>query len=79
MISRNRWKEALGGPVPAEGPEDDGGVAEEMLFERDLPPDHYIVHRLKMAVCEARQQAKMLRRRCRRSPKGTRAARHLET
>ena len=49
---------------------------EEILLPGDLPPDHYIMHRPKMANCEACQQAKMFHRRCRRSQGETRAVRH---
>ena len=66
-----------GGPAPAkaesEEPKQD---QDELLLEGDLPPDHYLTHRPKMARCEACQEAKMYHRQCRRSLGENRAVRH---
>ena len=72
--------DAPGGPVPDKAKEslssETANEADDPLLEGDLPPDHYLTHRPKMAKCEACQQAKMYHRQCRRSLGETRAVRH---
>ena len=71
-------KDVLGKPVPEGTKENDAEKPEEkfVLLEGDLPPDHYLTHRPKMARCETCQQAKMYHRQCRRTLGETRAVRH---
>jgi hypothetical protein len=55
-----------GNSVPKEQEEPAKREAEEgddvVLLEGDLPPDHYLTHRPKMAKCEACHETKMYHR-----------------
>ena len=62
-----------GGPAPAEAESEEQQEQDELLLEGDLPPDHYLTHRPKMARCEACQEAKMYHRQHRRSSGESRA------
>ncbi len=66
-----------GGPAPAEAEsEEPKQEQDELLLEGDLPPDHYLTRRPKMARCEACLAAKMYHRQCRRSLGENWAVRH---
>ncbi len=64
---------APGGPVPTTDVASGQGKEEDVLLEGEVPPEHYLTHRPKLAKCEACQEAKLYHRQCRRTSGETRA------